>query len=60
MNLVKFYRKQFQKYFTFKIWFFKDVLSDKKINMYPILAQPVLFSGEGEIEINQKTQKGLY
>lgn len=58
-KLIKKLRKNFYKFFNFKIWFYKNVLSSNVLNVNPILNQPTLFLGMGKILVSDSVILGF-
>lgn len=59
VKLIKKLKKCSFKYFEFKKWLYQNVLSTcKAVEGDPILAQPVLFLGQGKIKIDNTVMLG--
>ena len=52
-------RKIYLKLRKYKIWFYKNILS-QKIETYPIINMPTLFEGNGIIKLSKTTQFGWH
>lgn len=61
---MKFFKKTLKnlhkKYFKYKIWFYKEVLSETKPNGKPNILSPTLFIGKGNINIGDNVQFGYF
>ncbi len=59
-KLKNFIKKYYRKFFNFKIWLYKEVLSDTNLVGSPNINSPTLFTGAGKVVIGENVAFGYY